>query len=57
MTRPPTPSIAAANATGRALFTRTVLDGRSALRFCIGGRTTQRRHVEAAWTLLQDLAG
>ena len=32
-------------------------DGRSALRFCIGGRTTERRHVEAAWALLQDLAG
>ncbi len=46
----------AANATGAALFTRTVLDGRPALRFCIGGRTTQRRHVEAAWALLQTLA-
>ena len=41
--------IEAANASGRALFTRTVLDGRSALRFSIGGRATQRDHVEAAW--------
>jgi aromatic-L-amino-acid decarboxylase len=48
--------VAAANASGRALFTLTVLDGRSVLRFCIGGRTTERRHVEAAWHLLQDLA-
>ncbi len=48
--------VAAANATGRALFTRTVLDGRSALRICVGGRSTQRHHVEAAWELLQDLA-
>ena len=48
--------IDAANATGRALFTRTVLDGRFALRVCIGGRATQRRHVEAAWELLQSLA-
>jgi aromatic-L-amino-acid decarboxylase len=46
----------AANATGQALFTRTVLDGRSAIRFCIGGRTTERRHVEAGWRLLRDLA-
>jgi aromatic-L-amino-acid decarboxylase len=45
-----------ANATGRALFTRTVLDGRSVLRFCVGGRTTGPRHVEAGWRLLQDLA-
>jgi aromatic-L-amino-acid decarboxylase len=48
--------IEAANASGRALFTRTVLDGRSVLRFCVGGRTTDRRHVEAAWQLLQALA-
>jgi aromatic-L-amino-acid decarboxylase len=48
--------IAAANATGRALFTRTVLDGRPALRISVGSRTTERRHVEAAWALLQELA-
>jgi aromatic-L-amino-acid decarboxylase len=46
----------AANASGQALFTRTVLDGRSALRVSIGGRTTGRRHVEAAWALLRSLA-
>jgi aromatic-L-amino-acid decarboxylase len=45
-----------ANATGQALFTRTVLDGVVACRVSIGGRTTERRHVEAAWRLLQDLA-
>lgn len=44
------------NATGKALFTRTVLDGRSVLRFSIGGRTTTRDHVLQAWGLLQDLA-
>jgi aromatic-L-amino-acid/L-tryptophan decarboxylase len=48
--------IDAANATGEALFTRTVLDGRSVLRVSIGGRATQRHHVEAAWRLLQRLA-
>jgi len=46
----------AANGSGAALFTRTVLDGRSALRVCIGGRTTERRHVEAAWRLLQTFS-
>jgi aromatic-L-amino-acid decarboxylase len=46
-----------ANRSGEALFTRTVLHGRSALRFSIGSRTTDRPHVRAAWELLQSLAG
>ena len=41
-----------ANAGGQALFTRTVLDGRSVLRVSIGSRTTTREHVLAAWDLL-----
>jgi len=45
-----------ANATGTVLFTRTVLGGRVALRFSIGARLTERRHVEAGWRLLHDLA-
>ncbi len=45
-----------ANATGSVLFTRTVLDGRSTLRFSIGTRTTEWPHVAAAWQLLQSLA-
>jgi aromatic-L-amino-acid decarboxylase len=45
-----------ANATGRALFTRTVLDGRSALRFSVGGRTTTEQHVRDGWALLQASA-
>ncbi len=48
--------IEAANATGQALFTRTVLDGRSVLRVSIGGRATERRHVESAWGLLVSQA-
>ncbi|MCU1501644.1 MAG: putative aromatic amino acid decarboxylase [Ilumatobacteraceae bacterium] len=44
-----------ANASGEALFTRTVLDGRVALRFSIGGRTTEERHVRGGWELLQAL--
>ncbi len=45
-----------ANATGRALFTRTVLDGRSVLRISIGARTTERSDVMEAWSMLADLA-
>ena len=41
-TTPPTSVISEANATGQALFTRTVLDGRSAMRFSIG-RTAEHR--------------
>ena len=48
--------IEAANATGEALFTRTVLDGRSVLRFSIGARQTDERHVMSAWSLLKRLA-
>jgi aromatic-L-amino-acid decarboxylase len=48
--------IDAANASGDALFTRTVLDGRSVLRISIGARGTERLHVESAWALLRDLA-
>jgi aromatic-L-amino-acid decarboxylase len=48
--------IEAANATGQVLFTRTVLDGRSVLRFSIGSATTEARHVQSAWSLLQSLA-
>lgn len=48
--------IEAANASGEALFTRTVLGGRTVVRFCVGARTTERRHVEAGWALLQRLA-
>ena len=48
--------IEAANATRRAWFTRTVLDGHPVLRFSIGSRATEERHVAEAWRLLQELA-
>jgi aromatic-L-amino-acid/L-tryptophan decarboxylase len=48
--------IARANASGKALFTRTVLAGRSVLRVSIGARATEQRHVDATWRLLQELA-
>ena len=47
--------IESANATGEVLFTRTVLDGRVALRVSIGARTTDWPDVEHAWHLLQRL--
>ena len=49
--------LAAVNASGRALLTRTVLDGRPVIRVCVGARTTEPRHVDELWALLQDLAG
>lgn len=45
-----------ANASGRALFTRTVLDGKVACRVSIGASGTERRHVEDGWALLRELA-
>jgi len=44
-----------ANDTGAALFTRTLLGGAPTLRFCVGARTTERRHVEAGFSLLARL--
>lgn len=46
----------AVNATGHALVTPTVLDGRTALRVCVGTATTERRHVVTVWELLRSLA-
>lgn len=48
--------IEAANATGEMLFTRTELDGRSALRISVGASATQRTDVMSAWAKLQALA-
>ena len=45
-----------ANRTRDVLFTRTVLGDRSVLRFSIGSRTTERRHVAEAWELLRTQA-
>jgi len=49
--------IDAANADGSALFTRTVLDGRSVMRISIGASSTTREHVLLAWKQLQSLTG
>lgn len=44
------------NASGKLYMTHTRLGDRAAIRMCIGQRTTERRHVEAAWQAVQDAA-
>jgi len=44
------------NQSGRIYLTHTLLDGRHTLRLSIGQTHTEARHVEAAWTLLDDTA-
>ena len=41
------------NASGEAYLTPAILDGRWMVRISIGGITTERRHVEALWALMQ----
>jgi aromatic-L-amino-acid decarboxylase len=45
------------NASGQMYLTHTLVDGNVALRMAIGATLTERRHVEAAWQLLQKGAG
>jgi aromatic-L-amino-acid decarboxylase len=40
------------NASGRALVTRTVLDGRSVMRVSIGARGTEQAHVDELWSTI-----
>lgn len=49
--------LARVNASGEVFLTHTTLGGRFAIRMAIGQFRTQRAHVKAAWTLLQDAAG
>jgi aromatic-L-amino-acid decarboxylase len=44
------------NASGALYLTHTKLGDRIALRMSIGQRSTERRHVEAAWAALIDAA-
>jgi aromatic-L-amino-acid decarboxylase len=46
----------ALNATGRVYLTHTRLDGRYVIRASIGAWTTEARHVDALWGLIDDLA-
>ncbi len=45
------------NASGRLFLTHARLDDRLTLRLSIGQTTTERRHVEAAWQHISELAG
>ncbi len=44
------------NGTGRIYLTHTRLNGAYTLRFVIGQTTVERRHVEAAWNLIEGTA-
>jgi aromatic-L-amino-acid/L-tryptophan decarboxylase len=45
------------NTTGEIYLTHTKVNGRYVVRVAIGGALTRRRHVEAAWRLIQRTAG
>jgi aromatic-L-amino-acid decarboxylase len=44
------------NRSGKMYLTHTQLDDRMALRLCVGQTFSERRHVEAAWRLIQEMA-
>ncbi|HEX6419419.1 MAG TPA: pyridoxal-dependent decarboxylase [Acidimicrobiales bacterium] len=46
----------ALNATGRVFLTHTRLAGRYVIRASIGAWTTEQRHVDALWSLVDELA-
>jgi aromatic-L-amino-acid decarboxylase len=47
----------ALNASGKIFLNHTKLNGKLTLRLCIGQASTQRRHVEQVWKLIQEMAG
>ncbi|MGH7969883.1 MAG: pyridoxal-dependent decarboxylase, partial [Limisphaerales bacterium] len=46
----------ALNQSGRVYLTHTVLNGRYALRFCVGQTHTEAKHVAGAWELIRETA-
>jgi aromatic-L-amino-acid/L-tryptophan decarboxylase len=46
----------AVNASGHAFLTHTRLNGRYVIRVAIGATLTEHRHVEALWTLLDNVS-
>lgn len=48
--------IDAVNQSGLAEVTPTIVDGRTAMRICVGSRLTQRHHVESTWQMIGRLA-
>ncbi len=45
------------NEGGRAFLTPSVLKGKQLIRVSVGAEATERRHVEALWALLREVAG
>jgi aromatic-L-amino-acid decarboxylase len=45
------------NAAGPIFLTHTTLRGRYTIRFVVGQRTTEERHVRGAWDLIAAAAG
>jgi aromatic-L-amino-acid/L-tryptophan decarboxylase len=48
--------LGAVNGSGRAFLSHTTLRGRCVLRLAVASRTTEERHVAAAWELIQRKA-
>jgi aromatic-L-amino-acid decarboxylase len=48
--------LAALNDSGRVYLTQNRVRGRYAIRFVVGQTSTERRHVQAAWRLIQETA-
>ncbi|CAL1357102.1 unnamed protein product [Linum trigynum] len=46
----------AVNSTGKLFISHTALSGMYTLRFAVGAPLTERRHIAAAWKVLQDEA-
>lgn len=46
----------AVNATGKAYFTHTKLNGKVVLRMSIGQTNTEEKHVKATWDLIQEIS-
>ncbi|RJQ63084.1 MAG: aspartate aminotransferase family protein [Desulfobacteraceae bacterium] len=44
------------NRSGKVYLTHTMLDGRFALRFCVGQTHTEKRHVQDAWKRIEETA-
>ncbi len=44
------------NKSGKLFLSHTKLDGKYALRFCVGQTRTERRHVQEAWKQIRDAA-
>ena len=46
--------MAAVNATGKAFFSHTKLNGKYIIRWVIGQTDVEEKHISAAWVLLKE---